>query len=220
MNVAKSPFSPNEVGYDGERLEVLNRHLMKMIEEKELQAASYCLSREGRVFADIALGKFSFREVDDRPLLTDSLHRIASITKLFCAVSIFQLAEDGKIRLNQTVGEFIDEFKAPPFDKINIAHLLSHTSGMHPDSGCFDHKYFVSPWEYIEQRKEVSWIEASLSTGMRKQPGEEWAYCSFGFVILGEILTRVSGVFANDYIMENIVKPCEMMDTTFEPSLE
>jgi len=51
---------------------------------------------------------------------------------------------------------------------------------------------------------------------MRKNPGEEWAYCSFGFVILGEVITRVSGQFANDYILEHIIKPCGMKDTGFE----
>lgn len=216
----KTPFLPIDVGYNGERLTILNNHFMRMLELKELQAASYCLSRDGKVFANAALGKLSFREDDDRPLLPDTIHRIASITKLFCAVAIFKLAEDGKMRLDQTVGEFIDEFKEPPFNKINIAHLLSHTSGMHPDRGCFDNKYFLTPWDYIEHRKDVGWIEASLSAGMRKQPGEEWAYCSFGYVILGEIISRVSGVFANDYIIENIVKPCEMNDTTFELSVE
>jgi CubicO group peptidase (beta-lactamase class C family) len=216
----ETPFSPCDVGYNGERLSVLNNHFNKMIKENEIQAANYCLSRDGKVFSNTAIGKLSYKESDDRPLKPDTIQGIASITKMFCTVAIFKLVEDGKMRLDQTVGEFIDEFQAPPFNKINVAHLLSHTSGLHPDQGCFENKYFISPWDFIENIKDVSWIQAALSVGMRKEPGEEWAYCSFGFIILGEIISRVSGVFAHDYIMENIIKPCEMNDTGFEVSIE
>lgn len=215
-----TPYLPSEVGYDKERLTVLDNHFRKMIEKNEILSANYCLSRDGKIFANAAMGKLSYREDDDRPLQPDTIQWIASITKLFCAVAIFKLAEDGMLRLDQTVGEFIDEFKEPPFNKINIAHLLSHTSGMYPDPGSFENKYFKSPWYFIEKMEGTNWIEAALSAGLYKNPGEEWAYCSFGYVILGEIITRVSGVFAHDYIVENIVKPCGLKDTGFTPTRE
>lgn len=212
----KTPYTPEEVDFDGSRLEVLNKHFIKIMEAGEIQSANYCLSRDGKVFANTALGKLSYKVEDDRPVQPDTIQNIASITKLFCAAAIFKLVENGKLRLDQAVGDFIEEFKAPPFDKINIAHLLTHSSGMMADPGCFENKYFVSPWELIDKMKGDNWIEAALASGMRKKPGEEWAYCSFGFAILGEIISRVSGVFAHDYIIENICKPCEMEDTFFE----
>ncbi len=218
----KTPFSPEEVGYDGNRLKVLNQHFEKMLEKKEIQGAAYSLAIDGKVFTNTALGKFSYKETDDRPLKPDTIYRVFSITKLFCAVAIIQLAEDGKLRLDQTVGEFLEEFKAPPFNKINIAQLLTHTSGLAADPGCFENKYYKAPWDFIEHikdTKDANWIEAGLSAVMRTEPGKEWAYCSFGYVILGEIIERVTGVFSHDYIMENIVKPCEMDDTSFEPDL-
>lgn len=216
----ETPYLPDDVNYNAGRLKVLNDHLLEMIGGNELQAANYCLSRDGKVFANTAMGRFSYREEEKRLMQPDTIQSIASITKLFTAVSIFKLVEDGKMRLDQTVGEFIDEFKEPPFNKINVAHLLSHTSGLAPDENCFENKYFVSPWAFIENMKDVSWIRASMSCGMRKNPGEEWAYCSYGYIILGEIISRVSGTFANDYIFENIVKPCEMYDTCFKLSPE
>lgn len=215
-----TPYLPADVNYDKERLTVLDKHFKKMIEKSEILSANYCLSRDGKIFANAAIGKLSYREDDDRQLQPDTIQWIASITKLFCAVAIFKLAEDGMLRLDQTVGEIIDEFKEPPFNKINIAHLLSHTSGMVPDPGTFPNKYFKSPWYFIENMTGTNWIEAALSAGMYKKPGEEWAYCSFGYVILGEIITRVSGVFAHDYIVENIVKPCGLKDTGFTPVRE
>lgn len=208
-------FTPEEIGYDEGRIEVLNQFFEDLIDKKKILSANYCLGRDGKFFANNAVGKLSFREEDTRELKPDTIQRIASITKLFAATAIWQLVENGKIRVSQRVGEIIEEFDAKPFYDITIAHLLSHTSGMYPDQGAFENKYFVSPWEFIDNDKGKNWIAASLKCGMHKKPGEEWAYCSFGYVILGEIITRVSGQFANDYIIEHIVKPCGMTDTGF-----
>lgn len=209
-------YKPEEVGYDEERLQTLNDHFEDLICKKKIQCANYCMARDGKVFAYNAVGKLSFREEDTRPLLPDSINRIASIGKLFTSVAIWKLVENGKLRVNQRVGEIIEEFNEKPFNDITIAHLLTHTSGMHPDEGCFENKYFVSQWTFVDHCEGKNWIAASLQCGMRKKPGEEWAYCSFGFVILGEIITRVSGMRAEAYITEHIIKPCGLKDTGYE----
>ncbi|HCL02955.1 MAG TPA: hypothetical protein DHW61_11195 [Lachnoclostridium phytofermentans] len=211
----KTEFTPEDVGYDEERIVKLNHFFEDLTERKILLSANYCLARDGKVFANNAVGKLSFREEDTRELRPDTIQRIASITKLITATAIWQLAEDGKLRVSQRVGEFIEEFDTKPFNEITIAHLLSHTSGFQADEGCFENKYFVPPWAFIEHDKGMNWIAASLRSGMRKKPGEEWAYCSFGYVILGEIITRVNGQFANDYITEHIIKLCGMKDSGF-----
>lgn len=212
----KTEFKPADVDYDESRIEAINRHFENCMAQKKILSANYCLARDGKIFANNAIGKLSYREEDTRELRPDTIQRIASITKLFTSVAIWQLAEDGKLRVNQKVGEIISEFSEKPFDEITIAHLLSHTSGLHPDGGCFPNKYFMSPWHYIKDGKGEGWIANSLKCGMRKAPGEEWAYCSYGFMILGEIITRVSGEFANDYITEHILKPCGLKDTGFD----
>jgi CubicO group peptidase (beta-lactamase class C family) len=212
------PFSPEEVSYYPERLDTLHGHLEKLVKNKDIYGANYCLSRDGKVFAYNAVGKLSYREDDDRPLKPDTMVEIASVTKLFCATAIFKLVEDGQIRLDQKVSEFIDEFKEPLFNNINIAHLLSHTSGMAPDPGCFENKFEIPLWHCLDHAKDDNWIAIGLEAGMRNDPGKEWAYCTFGYMVLGEIISRVTGVFANDYIIENLVKPCEMADTTYNPT--
>lgn len=212
----KTEYSSTDVGYDPQRVETLTHFFEDLIEKKKILSANYCLARNGKVFANNAVGKLSYREEDTRELQPDTIQRIASITKLFTAVAIWQLVEDGKLRVNQKVEEIIEEFSFKPFNEITVAHLLSHTSGMHPDGGCFENKYHISQWEFMDEDKGKNWIAAALHTGMRKNPGEEWAYCSFGYVILGEIISRVSGEFANDYIMNHIVKPCGLKDTGFD----
>lgn len=218
----QTPYSPMDVGYDASRLDVLKAHFSGLIANNDLQGAAYCIARDGKVFAESALGKFSFRTDDAREFQPDSIFRIASITKLFCALAIFKLAEDGKLRIGQPVGDFIAEFAHPPFSDIKIAHLLSHTSGLQADGGCFENPHFLSPWDCIDngfRNGDENWIANGLKTGLRKKPGEEWAYCSFGFSILGEIISRVSEVFANDFIRDTIIKPCGLGNTCFTDEL-
>ncbi len=215
MITATTPFSPADVDYDESRLGAVNRHLQRLIDANELFGASYCLSRDGKVFANASLGRLSYKPEDTRELLPDSPMRIASITKLFCAAAIFKLVEDGLIRLNQCAGEILEEMNGQPFKDITLAHLLSHTSGINPDPGCFGDELCKSSWDFIGIMKDRSWLEAGLSAGMHARPGKEWAYCSFGYCILGEVVTRVSGMDVHEFIKKELFDPCGMSSSTF-----
>lgn len=151
----KTKYTPEEVGYDPIRINAVNNHFQDLIKEKKILSANYCMARDGKVFAEGAIGKLSFREDDDRQLQPNTIQRIASITKLFTAVAIWQLVENGKLRVNQKVEEIIEEFATPSFNEISVAHLLSHTSGMQADPGCFDNKYFVSAWDFIDKDRSI-----------------------------------------------------------------
>jgi CubicO group peptidase (beta-lactamase class C family) len=133
MITASTPFKPSDVDYDESRIGAVNRHLQRLIDEKQLFGAAYCLSRDGKVFANASFGRRSYKSDDAREFLPDSPMRIASITKLFCAAALFRLVEDGIIRLNQCAGEFLKEMNGQPFKDITLAQLLSHTSGLTPD---------------------------------------------------------------------------------------
>jgi CubicO group peptidase (beta-lactamase class C family) len=222
----KTDCKPGEVDYNEQRLEALNRHLQGLIDDGEIQCATYCISRRGRVFAHGAIGKKSFRKEDSAPVQPDSVRYIASVTKTFAAVAIMKLVEDGVTRLDIPVGEILPQFNTPPYNGVTLFQLLTHTSGMHADSGCFENKYQTNYWDMIDRAYrlhkkedgEFDWITAALSTigsGFRVKPGTEWAYCSFGFVILGEVIGKLTGIHAHKYIEENICKPLGMKDTTF-----
>ena len=219
ITYGKVDYKPEDVGYNSERLDVLNTHFERLMNEKLIQSAAYCLSRDGKVFTHNAIGKHSFKEDDSRLLQPDVMRGVASITKIFCSTAIFKLCEDGFIRLNQPVHTILQEMNESPFNEITIAHLLSHTSGLQPDHGCFPHEY-SQPWAYIDQLQKsgenTSWVKASMKAGMFTKPGKEWAYCSFGFVLLGEIIHRVTGIRAEEYIHKTILDPLEMTDSYFE----
>lgn len=214
----ETPYTCDEVCYDGSRFDVLDQHFEKMMKKNQLQGASYCMSRDGKKFVENSVGNLSFDDATSQ-LLPDSIFQIASITKLFTATAIFRLVEEGIFRLNQPVKDILEEFQQGPFQEIQIAHLLSHTSGLQPDPGCFANPYYLSAWDFIEkgfEKQDEQWLKNALHVGLRSKPGTEWAYCSIGFVILGEIITRTTGIRYDEFIKKEIITKCEMKDTFFK----
>ena len=223
----KTDCKPSEVGYNEQRIDALNAHLQRVIDDGEIQCAAYCISRKGKIFAHGGVGKKSFRADDNTPVQPDSIRWIASITKVFTAVAIMKLVEDGVTRLDVQVAEILPQFNTPPYNGVTLFQLLTHTSGMHTDENCFDNKYQTSYWRMIEnayklcdpdKKNEFDWIAASLGvigSGFRVKPDTEWAYCSFGFLILGAVIEKLTGIHANKYIEDYIAKPLGMKDTAF-----
>ncbi len=217
---------PEDVDYDSSRIEALNKHLQKMIEQKKIDGSAYCILRNGKIIAHNSIGTAHYID-GDRPMLPDTVHRVASVTKTFTTVALMKLIEDGYTRLDIKVGEILPQMAKPPFQDITLFHLLTHTSGLFPDDGCVTDDYHCSHWEFVEeaskhwkQGEEFDWLSNGLRGGMHGEPGQWWQYCSFAFSILGEVIKALSGVRAEEFIVEQIVKPLNMKDTGFIPTKE
>ena len=213
----QAPYAPEELGYDSSRIEVLNRFLQKQVDKKMLIGSSYALTIEGKLFAAGAVGKICYRASDKRPLKPDTIFRIASVTKLFAAVSVFKLVEDGLCRLDEPMKDYLPEMDTADFAAVTIAQVLSHTGGIPVDPGVYGENK-PGRWALIEKEFEnggTDWIGAVLRQGREAEPNTRWEYSSFGYMLLGELIGRVSGVKAERYIEENILKPCGMSDSGF-----
>ena len=144
-----------------------------------------------------------------------SVFRIASMTKSFTAMSVLELRDEGKLSLDDPVEKYVPELaslKYPTTDspKITVRHLLSHSEGFPEDN----------PWG----DQQLSIGDDQLSQMLRggipfsNAPGVAYEYSNYGFMILGRIVGRVSGVPYADYVAANILRPLGMMSTTLEPS--
>ncbi|MCM3634479.1 beta-lactamase family protein [Paenibacillus camelliae] len=233
LTTEPSRMDCKEAGFSEEVLERLNDHFAQLIKADKIQCVSYVLARHGKVFADGAMGRLRF----DRPesiMNKDSIRRIASVTKLFTAVAIFQLIEEGKLFLRQSVADWIEEFKHPLYESINIMHLLTHTSGLRADPFYYLEPYpagwgsvlfayqpetegphAITDSEELAKQQRTAWIRALLSGKPLSKPGEEWNYSSAGYTVLGEVIARVSGMRYEEYVMERIVKPLGLERTFF-----
>ena len=208
--------APEDVGYYPERITVLDDFLWQLIDKQQLQCASYAMARQGSIFACKGMGKLNFNPEDTRECRYDSLKRISSATKMFTAVAIMKLVEDGLLEITSPLSAYLKEFDYKDYEDITLIHLLTHTSGLAFDGG-ESGPYPLKWWDLCTQKDaKYNWVEAILATSVVNKPGTIWAYNSSAYNLLGEIIHRVTGIRAEDYITENIIKPLGMQDTYFD----
>ncbi len=206
--------SAREAGYDESKIARLREHLGRRIEAGKLQYAGFLLARNGRVFVHQAMGLLTHK-IGSVPFQLDSLKWLASISKVFTATAIMKLIENGQLWLEQPVKSVLPEFDTEMHRGINIWHLLTHTSGLQANTG-----YFCEP--YCEQKdvslfKQENWLVKDVLNGpVQSRPGETWSYCTRGYTVLAEIVTRVSGRHFYDFVREEIFQPLGMNRSFFE----
>jgi CubicO group peptidase (beta-lactamase class C family) len=204
---------PREVGYDEAKLKTLEDHLSRRIDAGKLQGASFLMARRGKVFAHRALGRLT-PEAGSPPLRPDSLKGLASLTKPFTATAILKLVEDGVLWLAQPAKTIFPELDNPMHGDITLWNLLTHTSGLAPDGGYLCEPYPFPRYEWWLNEKD--WVQKAVAAGpMVCRPGESWNYCSMGYQLLAEAVSRVSGKHFYDYVEQEILAPLGMTRTMF-----
>jgi CubicO group peptidase (beta-lactamase class C family) len=144
---------------------------------------------------------------DPEPMTTDHLFDLASLTKV-CATTFgsMKLVDEGAIRLNDSIYTYLPEFGEGEKLKITIRHLLTHSAGLAQWDPTYYHA--ANPkerYQYIAQ--------LPLKWGV----GEGRHYSDLGFMLLGDIIERVSGQRLNHYLQENLYKPLNLQHTAFNP---
>lgn len=205
--------TPLDVGYDVSRLDMLNKHIQSLIDDGLIWSGSYCLWKNGKVFANAAIGSLAVEWQGRKKFLPDTLFEIQSVGKVFTAIAILKLMEDGILYLGQPVKEWIEEFDVDDFREITIMQLLTHTSGICALSGTVSGD--DRDWcEFMDKSNpRDTWLKAVVEAGLHAKPGTTWIYSIIGYSVLGEIINRATGMKAEDYIKEYIFIPCEMFET-------
>lgn len=155
---------------------------------------------------------------EQQPNQKDTRFGIASGCKLFTAIAICQLVEQGKITFETKLSECID-YNFPYFsENITIHHLLTHTSGV-PDY--FDEEVmedFEDLWKGLpmySMRNLEDFLPLFQNEPMQFTPGKQFSYNNSGFILLGLIVENVSGLRFTDYVEKNIFKKAGMMDSGY-----
>lgn len=164
----------------------------------------------GRVLYE---GAFGFAtEEDGSPATVDTRFRIASLTKQFTAALILRLSEQGLIDLDAPVSAYIPEYPKPQGDRITIHGLLTHTSGLPSYTnipGFLDEHATtpLSPGEIVA----LTW-EAPLEF----EPGTRFAYSNSGYVLLGWVAERVTGMPYDEALAARVLDPLGLDATGYD----
>ena len=159
---------------------------------------------------------FGYANVSGKvPMTSTTKFRMASHSKLFAATAIMQLREEGKLRLDDPVVNYLPWFKARPAGdddgSITIEQLLSHSSGMQREAG--DH------WTSYEFPTSDQLRRLYPERQAPFAPSVRWKYSNLAYAIAGMLTEKVSGERWADYVDQNIFKPLEMTASSVDKNV-
>lgn len=143
------------------------------------------------------------------PNTLDTKFNLGSMGKMFTAVAILQLVEQGRLSLDDRLINVLPDYPdKEAARKITIYQLLTHTSGL---GNMFNERYDAIPKDKLDT------LQAHLALFSGKpllfEPGTKWEYSNSGFIVLGLIIEKISGQSYYDYVREKVFKPAAMVST-------
>lgn len=163
---------------------------------------------------------FCFRDLDYGLRATpETLYGVGSVTKSFTALSIMQLVEKGKLSLDDPVNKYIPLNLEPKGEPVRVWHLLCHASGIPALAYAEALIRCVTgaggKWIPIASFEDLATFMREANYWAFSKPGERWFYLNEGYVILGHIIEKVSGISYEQYVKENILEPLQMSRSFF-----
>lgn len=199
----------------GERVAAILPEIDKMYTDlagkEHLPGLVYGVVLDGKLVHARALG---LADVERKIAVTNSTEfRIASMTKSFVAMAALKLRDQGKLRLDDPVANYLPELRRlrlPTTDSpvLTIRHLMTMTTGLPEDNPWGDRQMAVN------NARLAKLVGAGLS--FSNAPGHAFEYSNLGFIMLGKVVTKVSGMRFQDYITKQILLPLGMNNTRWE----
>ncbi len=232
MTELKADADPAEVGFDPGRLDRVDRHFRRYVDDGRLPGWLITVSRRGQL---AHVSGYGSRDVEaGLPVEADTLWRIYSMTKPITSVAALMLYEEGAFELTDPVSAFIPSFAGvrvytggsdlkpvtvPAVEPVRIWHLMTHTAGLtygfhraHP----VDARYRQAGFDVGVARGMdlAQCCDAWAAQPLLFQPGAEWNY-SVATDVLGRVVEVASGQSLDEFMSGRIFGPLGMTDTGF-----
>ncbi len=233
---AATEISPEKEGFSAPRLERLDQAIQAEIDEHRMAGVVLYVARDGQPVRFRAYGQQDIEAA--KPMATDTIFRIASMSKAVTTVAVMMLYEEGRFMLHDPVGRFIPGFRKsvvavpPPADApagtkyvtvpakrpIQIRDLLTHTAGLTYGDGLAVDAYKAANvyyWYFATHDEPIgAAIDRLAKLPLHAQPGEQFQY-GFSTDVLGRLVEVVSGLPLDRFFEERIFRPLKMVDTCF-----
>jgi CubicO group peptidase (beta-lactamase class C family) len=156
---------------------------------------------------------FGFADMEwDIPNQPDTKFRLGSITKQFTSMLILQLVQQGKLKLEGKITDYLPDFPKKTGDKITIQHLLTHTSGI---PGYTEFPNFYRDMSRDPFTPEM-FVKVFADSALLFEPGAKFSYSNSGYFLLGVIIEKVSGKPYEEILQQNILTPLNMNNTGYD----
>lgn len=146
----------------------------------------------------------------------NNIFSIGSLTKSFTALVVLKLAEENKLSIQDPVSKYLPDY--PRGNDIQLKHLLSNTSGIYE---IFRNPKFSSQLSSVHTFSNEEKLAFFKNEPLDFEPGTQFSYCNSGFILLGIIIEKVTGIPYSDAVNNYIFKPLKMTNSGFDfPNLE
>jgi CubicO group peptidase (beta-lactamase class C family) len=220
------PAAPpaSKSGLDPERLARIPARMKAFVEKGEIPGSVTLIGRHGQIAHIEAVGWADIEE--KKPMRTDTIFQIMSMTKPVTGVAVMMLVEEGKLSVNDPVEKHLPEFKGQkvadrasawqqtlrsPARPITIRDLMTHTSGMSGPHGALSELY---------QKMDVTLadaVKAYAKEPLEFEPGSKWMYSNTGIATLGRLVEVASDMPFEQFLATRIFVPLGMKDSFIFP---
>ncbi len=197
---------PAAPAFKSARLAEMDAAITNAIAEKNIPGAVLWVERQGLSYHK-AFGKRALVPATET-ISEDTIFDAASLTKVIATTpAVMLLVERGQVKLEAPVRTYIPEFRGEGTEAVTVRHLLTHTSGLRPGLSA------TPPWTGYEAGIALACVEKATNA-----PGTMFRYSDINFILLGEIVQRVSQRRLNDFVADELHAPLRMRDTGYLPS--
>jgi len=184
-----------------DQTDVVDNYVRAEMTKQRIPGLALLVSRGGQV---IRARGYGLANVELQvPVKPETIFQSGSVGKQFTATAVMMLVEEGKIGLEDPLTKYFPD-APPPWKKVTIRELLSHTAGFTDYPKSFDMR---RDYTEAEQLKIVESIPLAFA------PGTSWSYSNLGFLTLGILIHKVTGEFYGDFLQERIFRPLNMQTT-------
>lgn len=181
--------------------------LMALLSDKDKAMGSIAVMDKGKLIYSRAIG---YREISPAKAPSDihTKYRVGSITKMFTSTMLFQLVEEGKLQLSQTLDKFFP--LVPNAGKITIGNMMNHRSGIHSFTDDPQYKTYMTQ---AKTRNEMLGIIEATKPDF--EPGEKYQYSNSNYVLLGYIVEDFRKMPYNEALQKYICKKAGLTETYY-----
>jgi len=200
------PTDPLQSGFAESTLREIDRTIEGAIAERRLPGAVFRVEHEGARYVRAYGNRSLVPSVE--PMSEDTIFDAASLTKVVATTpSIWILIERERIGIDEAVSKYIPELTGDAKETITVRHLLTHTSGLRPGLP------LSTPWSGSEAAIRLASEEIPVN-----KPGFVFRYSDVNFILLGELVKRVTNEPLDAFASRELFGPLRMVDTGFRPS--
>ncbi|MEO5501139.1 MAG: glycoside hydrolase family 3 N-terminal domain-containing protein [Ginsengibacter sp.] len=226
---------PSQVGMDADKLLAIDSIANKGIAEGAFPGCVVLAARDGKIFYEKAFGTYNYN--DPEKVTLNSIYDMASVTKI-CAttLAVMKLYDEGKIKLNKTLGDYLPWTKKSDKGKLPIEEILLHQAGLVAYIPFFkatlDADGRPSAKYYQSQKNDSFGVRVAQNLYLRNDyvdtmyqrildsklgPMNKYIYSDNDYIFLGKIVQAVSGLTLDQYVEKNFYQPMGLHAIGFHP---